>query len=205
VFSRRRRLGTPALALTFDDGPSDWTPAILDLLGAHGARATFFVLGAAVAGREEILRRAVAEGHELGNHTFDHPDPTSLTESELRAELARTAGAVEEAAGVAVSLVRPPFCADGDRVARVAAAAGLGRTILRSIDPADWRNPDAEQIAAEVLAEAAPGEIVCLHDGIAPLNRGLSTRDQTVTAVRLLLPALRERGFELVTVSDLLA
>jgi peptidoglycan/xylan/chitin deacetylase (PgdA/CDA1 family) len=205
VFNRRRRQGGPALALTFDDGPSEWTPAILDLLGAHGACATFFVLGAAVAGREEILRRAVAEGHELGNHTFDHPDPTSLTESELRAELARTAGAVEEAAGVAVSLVRPPFCADGDRVARVAAAAGLGRTILRSIDPADWRNPDAEQIAAEVLAEAAPGEIVCLHDGIAPRNRGVSTRDHTVTAVRLLLPALRERGFELVTVSDLLA
>ena len=197
--------GSPALALTFDDGPSDWTPRILDLLAAHGARGTFFVLGTAVAGREEILRRAAADGHELGNHTFSHLDPTVLGEDELREELVRTAVVVEAATSSAPVLVRPPYCADGERVARVAADAGLGRTILRSVDPADWQNPDAQAIAAHVLAESVSGAIVCLHDGVAPANRGLETRQPTVDALALILAGLRERGFRLVTVSELLA
>ena len=90
VHSRRGPRVPWAVALTFDDGPSQWTPPILDALGAGGAHGTFFVLGLSIEGREETLRRAVAEGHELGNHAYSHADPASLDDDALRAELERT-------------------------------------------------------------------------------------------------------------------
>lgn len=205
IFSSESALGLPALALTFDDGPAEWTTPILDILSAQSARATFFVLGAAVSGREDIVRRIVADGHELGNHTYSHHDPTGLSDDDLRTELTRTAELITRVTSVAPALVRPPYCADAERVARIAAGSGFGRTILRSIDPADWKEPDGAVIARRVLAQAVSGAIVCLHDGIAPRNRGAATRSQTVEAVALLVPALHERGFKLVTVSELLA
>jgi len=197
--------GRPAIALTFDDGPSEWTPAILDLLRAADARATFFVVGEAIDGREEILRRVVEEGHEIGNHTRHHFDPTTLDDATLRDELVWTADRIRVAAGVVPTSVRPPYCADPWRVARIAFDAGCGRTVLRSVDPADWRNPDAALVAREVVDQAEPGAIVCLHDGVPRANRGVTTRQHTVEAVALILSALAERGFEFVTVSTLLA
>jgi peptidoglycan-N-acetylglucosamine deacetylase len=195
----------PLIALTFDDGPSEWTPAILDLLQPVGARATFFVLGVAIDGREDILRRAVAEGHELGNHTFSHFNPETLQDDALRDELVRTAERIRDVTGIAAVSVRPPYCADPWRVARVSAAAGCGRTILRSVDPADWQETDAALVARHVIDQAEPGAIVCLHDGIPGANRGASTRQHTVDALALILRALADRGFEFVTVSELLA
>jgi peptidoglycan/xylan/chitin deacetylase (PgdA/CDA1 family) len=202
--SERPEAEARAGSLTFDDGPSEWTAPILDLFATHGGHATFFVLGAAVAGCEDVLRRALAEGHELGNHTFAHHDPGTLDEPELRRELSRGAEAIATAVGTAPTLVRPPYCGDGERVARVAAEGGFGRTILRSVDPADWRTPDADAIAEHVLAEAVAGSIVCLHDGVSPRNSGLASRESTVRALELLLPALLQRGYRLVTVSELL-
>jgi chitooligosaccharide deacetylase len=204
IFNREGK-GVRAIALTFDDGPAEWTPPILDILAVHRARATFFLLGAAVIGHEAVVRRIVAEGHELGNHTYSHHDPETLADDDLHTELARAAASIAQAAEVAPALVRPPYCADAKRVARVATAGGFGRTILRSVDPADWNEPNGIAIASSVVAEAVPGAIVCLHDGIAPGNRGLKTRSQTVEAVALLVPALLEQGYQLVTVSELLA
>jgi peptidoglycan/xylan/chitin deacetylase (PgdA/CDA1 family) len=197
--------GRQAIALTFDDGPSEWTPAILDLLRDANAQATFFVVGEAVEGREEILRRIVDEGHELGNHTYSHLDPTTLDDDALRVELVRTAERIRSATGVSPASVRPPYCADPWRVAQIADEAGCGRTILRSVDPADWRNADAALVAHHVIDQAAPGAIVCLHDGVPRTNRGVSGRQHTVDAVALILAALADRGFEVVTVSKLLA
>jgi peptidoglycan/xylan/chitin deacetylase (PgdA/CDA1 family) len=203
----RRGLRVPrAVSLTFDDGPSEWTEPILDVLAEGDARATFFVLGCSIAGREHILRRAVEQGNELGNHAFSHLDPATLPDEQLRAELARTTALVQEAAGVRTRLFRPPYADAEVRFARVARSVGLAPTVLRSIDPADWREPDAEAITRHVLGVVAAGAIVCLHDGVSPAERDrAASRQPTVEALRQLVPELTSRGYALVTVSELLA
>ena len=203
----RRGLGVPkALALTFDDGPSEWTAPILDACARADARATFFVLGSSIAGNEETLRRAVAEGHELGNHTWSHMDPATLSDGELSGELQRTTAAILDVTGVRPRVFRPPYAESDRRVASVARAAGLEPTVLRSIDPADWREGERCTIVRHIVDRAVRGAIVCLHDGVSPLERAEgAVRDETVAAVADLTVALTARGYRLVTVSELLA
>ena len=198
--------GVRALALTFDDGPSDWTPDVLDILRDHGAQATFFVLGGAVQGREEILRRITGEGHELGNHFHGHRDPRTLSDRELESELQHAGSEISAATSTAASLVRPPYGRDARRVSRVAASVGLGPTVLGSIAPRDWCAQRAAPIVRHVLAAARPGAIVLLHDGVPPAEGASATvsRQPTVDAVAELVPALTSRGFALLTVSGLL-
>jgi peptidoglycan/xylan/chitin deacetylase (PgdA/CDA1 family) len=194
--------GRAWLALTFDDGPGDWTGAILDLLDRYGARATFFCLGERVRGRAPLLRRMLAEGHEIGNHLFSHRHPEALSDDEVRDELTRTAQEIEAATGLAPTLVRPPYGEEPERIAAVAAELGLGPVVLWSIDPEDWKAPPADAIAEHVLQEARAGAIVDLHDG---WGRTEGTRQPTVEALERLVPELQSRGFRLVSVSELLA
>lgn len=206
IVERRRGLRLRReVALTFDDGPSEWTPDLLDVLGAHGARGTFYVLGASIPGREAVVRRTAAEGHELGNHCATHLDPAGLSDEELRVELDATSEAIREITGAAPRTFRPPYAGRDERVARVAAEAGLRPTVLRSVDPADWRTDDPSEIAERVIAGLRPGAIVCLHDGIPPANRGTGSRVATVTALEPILRALQARRLAAVTVSELLA
>jgi peptidoglycan/xylan/chitin deacetylase (PgdA/CDA1 family) len=205
VCSRDDLAGRRLLALTFDDGPGDCTAPILDLLGEHAARATFFVLGRYADERPELVARARAEGHELGNHTYDHPDAAHVKDdAELRGQLARTSAAIRLAAGVEPRLVRPPYGKEPCRLGRLAAELGLEPTVLWSVQSWDWESP-AEQdgVVERVLAGAAPGAIVLLHDGVPPGEEG--SRAATVRALAEILPELRGRGYELVTVSELLA
>jgi protein-L-isoaspartate(D-aspartate) O-methyltransferase len=196
-----RILARLKLALTFDDGPGPVTPPLLDLLAGHGARATFFVLGRMVEGREETLRRTVAKGHEVGNHTWSHHRPRGLSDDELRDELARTSARIEEVAGIRPRLARPPYGGDEERFARVAAGLGL-HTVLWTVNPRDWLEPPADWLARAILRYARPGAIVDLHDGFTP-RRPDAPRQAMVGALRLVLPQLTERGFRLVTVSEL--
>lgn len=206
IVHARRGLRVPhAVALTFDDGPSHWTPAILDALRERGARGTFFVLGLSIPGREPILRRAAAEGHELGNHAYSHVDPTALDDSTLRDELERTSGLIERATGTRPTLFRPPYAAMDVRVARVARSAGLSPTVLRSVDPADWRERDPARIVDHVLSLVRPGSIVCLHDGVPPhTSAGTLDRSPTVAALPAILAGLAARSLAAVTVSALI-
>lgn len=194
--------GRSAVALTFDDGPSPWSARIAAALESHGCRGTFFLLGEAVQRAPDVAAQLAADGHELGNHLHSHRDPARQSHAELRAEIVRAADAIEAAAGRRPALVRPPYCAAPDRVAR---AAGSGLVVLRSVDPADWSATSHEQIVERVLAAVGPGDIVCLHDGIAPHHRGTDSRAATLAAVQGLVPALLERGLRPVTVSELLA
>jgi peptidoglycan-N-acetylglucosamine deacetylase len=189
------------IALTFDDGPGDWTPEILDALGRHGSRATFFYLGERVHGREQVVQRAVAEGHEPGNHLFSHRHPEALSDEEIRDEIVRAGVEIERATGAPAGLLRPPYGEEPERVAAIGAELHLGPVVLWSIDPEDWKSPPAEAIVEHVLEEARAGAIVDLHDGWGRTPRD---RQPTVEALERLLPELRTRGFELVTVSELL-
>ena len=199
----RESSSAPLVALTFDDGPSAWTPRILDVFSEHGGRATFFVLGRSISGYEPVLRRIVDEGHEIGNHLFSHRDAATLTSREIRREIGATAQLVRDTVGFEPKLVRPPYGSAPERLALAARRLAIRATVQRSVDPADWRERDPDVIVQTVLANIKDGSIVCLHDG-SPDPRRSQPRDATVDAVAELVPALRSRGFELVTVSGML-
>jgi chitooligosaccharide deacetylase len=198
--------GSLKLALTFDDGPSQWTEPLLEALAEEDARATFFVLGSHVLERPDVLRRCAAAGNEIGNHTWSHPSLTECDDDTIRDELLRTGEAIASVLGAAPRRFRAPnFGLDG-RVAAIAAELGLEH-VGCDVNPDDWRpGLEARTIADAVLASARDGAIVDLHDGRPP-EPTTARRDctPTVDAVRLLLPALRGRGYELLTVSELSA
>jgi peptidoglycan-N-acetylglucosamine deacetylase len=180
------------------------TGPLLDLLRDHGARATFFVLGRSIAGREHVLRRTAAEGHEIGNHLYSHRHPGDLADDEIRDELTRTGAAIEHVLARRPHLVRPPYGEDAARVARVASELGLGPTVLWTVDPRDWEEPPAAAIVSRTLDGVRPGAIVELHDGFTP-PRSHAKPQPTVEALAALLPALSGRGYRCLTVSELLA
>jgi peptidoglycan-N-acetylglucosamine deacetylase len=187
------------IALSFDDGPSVAnTAAVMDLLEQHGARGTFFVVGSRTPGHEDLLRRAISNGHELGNHTFSHVHTVRLPLHVLEREIVSAQRAIENAVGAAapLRLVRPPFGKDRRRITNVTKELGLV-TVLWSIDSGDTRGFESQRVVEAVTANAKPGAIVLMHDGG-------QRRDTTLTALSSILPHLRARGFELTTVSDVL-
>jgi peptidoglycan-N-acetylglucosamine deacetylase len=197
------RAGTaePLVALSFDDGPGPQTPAILELLEHHGFRGTFFVLGESVEGREDILARTIAGGHEIGNHTHSHPHALQCTDDELAHDIARCQRILD---GAPV-LFRPPYGEDPLRASRIAAERGLPTTVLWSVDPSDWLERDPATIARVILDGLAPGAIVDLHDCWPRHTSTAADRTPTVEALRLALPQIAARGLRSVTVSELLA
>lgn len=200
LVSHRHDLAEPLVALTFDDGPGPQTPAILDLFAEHGMRGTFFVLGESVEGREEILARTIAEGHEVGNHTFSHPHALDLDDGELAHEIARC----QRVLGNRPVVFRPPHGEDPVRGARIAAERGIPTTALWSVDPSDWLERSPEEIARVILREVRPGSIVDLHDCWPRRTSTEHDRTPTVEALAVVLPDLATRGFHGVTVSELL-
>jgi peptidoglycan/xylan/chitin deacetylase (PgdA/CDA1 family) len=194
---RRSRTTRDRVALSFDDGPSAANTApLLDVLAAHNARATFFVVGEELVAAPELARLAVGEGHELGNHTFSHPFPEGLSDEELLDEIARGNVAIEDAAGITPTIARPPFGRHTRRFASLARSLQL-RTVMWSLDSGDTWGYDAESIA-RFVGRARGGDIVLLHDG-GP------DRPAMLGAIEQSLQALTSRGLECVTVSQLLS
>ena len=197
------------LALTFDDGPSDWTPEVVRILNEHDARAAFFVIGEWAAQRPDLVRELAARGHDVGNHTYTHVpqgDLCDLSDEEIEDELRRTNAAIEAALGRPPRLFRAPAFGKDERVLEVVRRLGLV-DVDCDVNPEDWRSGlDAAAIVKHVLANAAPRAIVDLHDGYPPYW-GRARRDctPTVEALRILLPELRGRGYEVVSVSELLS
>lgn len=185
----------PRVALTFDDGPGRVTGAVLEVLKAHTARATFNVLGHRVEGREAMLRRTLEQGHELGNHAFHHQRLAGRPREAGR-QLRRTSAAIRRATGVEPRVFRAPYGAVSRSVVLAARLAGLV-TVGWDVNPRDYETPGAEAIEERVLAAVRPGSIVLLHDD----RRAL---EQTAVALERIVPGLTGRGYELVTVSELL-
>ncbi|MFI6182572.1 polysaccharide deacetylase family protein [Nonomuraea sp. NPDC051191] len=177
------------VALTFDDGPGPYTGTLLRHLAKYQARATFFVVGRNVAAYPDVVRRTVGAGHELGNHTWSHPDLTRLTPAAIRSQLARTDRAVESATGVVPGLVRPPYGAM-DRDVRRQARRPL---VLWSVDTLDWAHRDSARVARVALKRVRPGSVILFHD-IHPT---------TVKALPRVLKGLSARGYRFVTVGEL--
>lgn len=186
------------IALTFDDGPhATRTPEILDLLAAEDVPATFFVIGVNAEAHPELVKREAAEGHEIGLHTYTHPRLCKCKKESLDAELADCEALFTPLlGGKTPKLFRPPGGECGSTVKEVAAAHGYA-VILWSVDTRDWAHTSTEKIEREVLKNVRPGSIILMHDYI--------TGDaHTLEALRVLIPALRERGYRFVTVSELL-
>ncbi len=182
------------IALTFDDGPDGrWTPAILDTLRSRHATAAFFVIGDQVQSHLALTRRIAAEGHEIGSHTFSHPDLSRVSPFGTRLELDATARLLEAVVGRRSLLFRPPYFGDAepttvDELAPVEVATSLGYlTAGVHIDSNDWQRPGAAAIIARTLAERSRGNVILLHDGGGD-------RSQTVAAIGPLIDALRARG-----------
>ncbi|MFF4040989.1 glycosyltransferase [Streptomyces sp. NPDC001816] len=188
------------VALTFDDGPDPvWTPRILDVLRRNHVHATFFVVGTQVVAHPELLRRIVADGHQIGIHTFTHPDLARLAPWQRSLELRETQLAVAGAAGVTTALLRPPYSSKNDAlddaewsVLRQADAAGYV-TVLSTQDAEDWQRPGADRILANATPHGHAGQILLMHDGGGD-------RSQTVAALGSLIPRLKAHGFRFATV-----
>jgi peptidoglycan-N-acetylglucosamine deacetylase len=184
------------LAMTFDDGPSaEYTPRLLDLLKARHLKATFFLVGENVQAHPELVRRILAEGHEIGNHTWDHPQLSKLTDAQATDEIEKTQDAIRAACGVTPTLLRPPYGAL-NKPEHIWIPQQLKLNVIYwSVDTEDWKRPGAAAITNRVLAGAQPGAIILQHD----------IHGQTIDAMPAALDGLIAKGYHLVTVSQLIA
>ena len=184
------------VAVTFDDGPSSaYTPQVLDILRRHGARATFFVTGRNASHNRSLLARAVAEGHEIGNHTYSHIKMTASGSSTIAREIERTSEIIREATGYYPTAMRPPYGAvNSNLVEQMFQNYGM-HTVLWDVDTRDWQHPGVATVVERAVGKAQPGSIILLHDIHA----------STLEAVEDIIVGLKARGFKLVTVSQLIA
>ena len=183
------------VALTFDDGPSEYTAMILDILEEYGVRATFCVLGYRIQRHPEALVRAVAMGSEVIGHSWNHSNFTQLSAAAIANQINRTTAEIESVIGQSPPpIMRVPFGIYNNNTIR--AVRDLGYSLLHwSVDPRDWYNRDADMIYNNIMARVTEGSIVLLHD----------IRYYTVEAMRMLIPQLIEDGFQLVTATELIA
>ncbi len=180
----------PMIAFTFDDGPSaNSTKRILAALEANYCHATFFVVGRQTEQFPEELQAILAQGSEIGNHTADHKKLTDLSEDDMRQQLEGVDKSVEKATGERTTVIRPPYGAYDERV------LGLldKPVVLWDVDSEDWDSRNAQMVLDKVLSNVKDGDIVLMHD----------IYDSTAEAVELLLPKLKEQGFQVVSVSEM--
>jgi peptidoglycan/xylan/chitin deacetylase (PgdA/CDA1 family) len=185
----------PFIALTFDDGPNPTlTPKLLDLLATRHLKATFFVIGQNAADHPEILKRAIREGHEIGNHSWSHPNLGKMSDEAVRRELQKTEDAIVAAIGKKPTLMRPPYGSITARQKKWIHEEFGYRIILWDVDPLDWKRPGPSVVTARILKETKAGSIVLSHDIHPP----------TIEAMPATFDQLMKKGFKSVTVTELL-
>ncbi len=183
----------PVIALTFDDGPSAHTKPLVDLFTAHGAHATFFVLGNLVDPYSNEAAAIVNAGSEIMGHSWDHSDLTKLTPQQIRDQFTMTNSAIQRTTGVMPNAYRPPYGSLSDAVKAVSQETGLS-IITWNVDTQDWLTRDAQQVHDWVMTHAKPNAIILCHE----------LYESTVEAMRTAIPGLIAQGYQLVTVSQLL-
>ncbi len=196
--------GEHQVALTFDDGPDPkWTPQVLDILKANGIKATFFLVGVNAEKYPDLVRRIVAEGHEIGNHTYYHPNLSICWPEHIRLELNATQLLIETITGRSTTLFRPPYNADTSPssladLAPLRIANEMNYlVVLENIDPQDWARPGADVILERIKQQRRDGSIILLHDAGGD-------RSQTIAALPQIIDWLHVRGDTIVPLSALL-
>jgi peptidoglycan/xylan/chitin deacetylase (PgdA/CDA1 family) len=186
----------PYIAMTFDDGPhAQNTPRLLDMLKERGIHATFFLVGQNAAEYPQIVKRIVAEGHDIANHSWSHPQLSRMTDEGVRQEIEKTQAAILAGSGVTPKLMRPPYGAFTERQRRWANGEFGFKIILWDVDPLDWKVRNAAHVQSEILRQTQAGSIILSHD----------IHKTTVDAMPATLDALAAKGFKFVTVSQLIA
>ena len=179
----------PCVAVTYDDGPSELTPKLLQTLTDEGARATFFMLSSRATARPEVVKQVLAAGNEIATHTVSHPDLTTLPLPEAKAQLLDSAAEISRITGKPITMFRPPY---GEVNDSIIAEAGMP-AILWNVDTNDWRQPGQAALIERSAGTAGPGDIVLFHD----------THSDTVEVAGAVVRGLHDRGLELVTVTQL--
>jgi len=183
----------PFVALTFDDGPSEYTTHILDILHQYGGRATFFVTGNKVSENEGKILRAAHMGCEIVSHAWDHSDLTKISSRAIKKQLFNSIAAIAKVTGQVSLFFRPPYGYINKRVEKMALKLGLS-IVNWSLDPRDWESKDADAIYTYIANNIQNGDIILCHD----------VYDSTAEAMSRLIPELIERKCQLVTVTELL-
>jgi len=186
-----------AVGLTFDDGPSQYTPKILGVLREMRATATFFVVGRSAATYPQLVAAEVRAGYEVGDHTENHPPLALLSPTAQAAEIAEAAQAIHRAGALYPVLFRPPYGSFDHATLQILRAERL-LMVLWSADTKDYTRPGVRKIVYTAVSGAQPGAIILMHDG----GGG---RAETVAALPRIIARLRQRGLRLVTVAQLLA
>jgi polysaccharide deacetylase family sporulation protein PdaB len=188
------------IALTFDDGPDErFTPQVLDVLKAHGVKATFFLLGKKAEAHPAIVKRIVREGHVIGNHSYRHPLFTKITVDQFAQEVEQTEEVLNRLIGYKPKLLRPPYGEIDEE--QLQWAKSRGYVIVNwNVDSLDWKNLGEQQVSGNILGHTKAGAIVLQH------SAGGDSQDLsgTVKALPGIISKLREQGYGLVTVSELL-
>lgn len=180
----------PKVALTFDDGPSSrYTEKLLDGLKERKVKATFFVMGESAENNPEIIKRMYNEGHLIGNHTYSHADLAKLAFDAARKEIDNTNKCISEITGCTPKFIRPPY---GDWDKRLLEETDMS-VVLWSVDPEDWKDQNADLVAARVLKSTESGDIILLHDIFKT----------SVEAAFKVIDKLQERGYQFVTVDKI--
>jgi peptidoglycan-N-acetylglucosamine deacetylase len=179
----------PCISITFDDGPSEHTARLLDILKDKNVKSTFYLLGQEVAKRPDITRRIVTEGHTLGNHTYHHPDLAKIDDQRVFEEISKTQNIIYEITGHYPLTYRPPYGSS-----RAISPRYPMDEIMWSVDSQDWKIQDINQIIESTTKDVKSGDIILFHD----------TYGTTVDAIPQVITKLQEKGFTLVTVEDLL-
>lgn len=193
---REKNLKKKMIALTFDDGPHPvHTPEILDILKEYGVHATFFVIGQNAEYYPELIRRELAEGHEIGNHTYSHPHVSKITTDQLLNEILDTEDVLLSVCGYQPRLFRPPEGCYSEVIGNLLVRMDYV-PVIWSVDTLDWKRPAASAIENRILGHVKSGDIILCHDYV--------TKSNTPAALRKVIPALLEEGYEFVTVSELM-
>ena len=197
VFVKNGSRNKKLIALTFDDGPHPKeTNQVLDVLKKYDVKATFFIAGKHANWYSKPLIRTSKEGHEIGNHTFNHPDITNLSRGQLEQEIVNCENIIVKLTGKKPTLFRPPYGSYKKEVLQNIAKKYDYKIVLwTTIDARDWENPGAYKIANIIINNYKNGDIILLHD---------YATDNTVEALDILIPKMIEKGYKFVTVSELI-
>jgi peptidoglycan/xylan/chitin deacetylase (PgdA/CDA1 family) len=186
----------PYIAMTFDDGPhATNTPKLLDMAAKRHIKLTFFVIGQCVEQNPALLRREVVEGHEIGNHTWSHPNLAKLSDDGVRTQLQQTEDIIVKTIGIKPKLMRPPYGELTKRQRQWVNRDFGYKIILWDVDPVDWKRPGSNVVAQRIIAGARPGSIILSHDIHPP----------TIAAMPQVFDTLLAKGFKFVTVSELIS